>query len=244
VIPLCYQYIPGRPDVDQLDGIPLVNLRTVPLDNHGNACLKRVVDVVGALLGLVLGSPIYLLCAVAVKLSSRGPVFFRQTRVGHEQREFTIYKFRSMRVNDESDTAWSRKTDDRRTRVGAILRKTSLDEIPQLWNVLKGDMSLVGPRPELPALVERFREEIPGYMLKHRVKPGVTGWAQVNGFRGDTSLEERIRYDLEYIENWTLWMDLRILFRTVFGGFWNGESLTQTDRKASSGKRGGHRRGR
>ena len=136
-----------------------------------------------------------------------------------------MLKFRSMRVNSEEKTAWSRNTDDRRTRFGSLIRKTSLDELPQLWNVLKGDMSLVGPRPELPHFVEQFRESIPLYMVKHQVKPGITGWAQVNGFRGDTDIGERIRMDLWYIENWSVWLDIRIMFKTLFGGMTNQEKL-------------------
>ncbi len=167
-----------------------------------------------------------LACAVGVKLSSPGPVLFRQERIGKEKRPFYMYKFRSMRVNDRQDTAWSRDRDERKTAFGAFMRKCSLDELPQLWNVFKGDMSLVGPRPEIPHYVEQFRKEVPLYMVKHQVRPGITGWAQVNGLRGDTSIRERVELDVYYIEHWSLWFDIHILLTTVFGGkFINSEDL-------------------
>ena len=174
-------------------------------------------------LGLILLSPLMLFIAIGVKLSSPGPVLFRQTRVGFNRREFQMLKFRSMRVNQEEKTAWTKDTDPRRTKFGALIRKVSLDELPQLFNVLKGDMSLIGPRPELPYFVEMFRESVPLYMVKHQVKPGITGWAQVNGYRGDTSVQKRIELDLWYIEHWSVSLDIRILLRTVFGGMINKE---------------------
>jgi lipopolysaccharide/colanic/teichoic acid biosynthesis glycosyltransferase len=166
-----------------------------------------------------------LFAAVGTRLSSPGPVIFRQTRVGYSGKPFTMYKFRSMRVNDAQDTGWSRNEDPRKTKFGSFIRKTSIDELPQFFNVLKGDMSLVGPRPEIPHFVEQFRGEIPQYMMKHQVRPGITGWAQVNGLRGDTSIEERIKYDVYYMERWTFGFDIRILFRTVFGGMVNEEKV-------------------
>ena len=156
--------------------------------------------------------------AIGVKLSSPGPVLFKQIRVGYNRKEFQMLKFRSMRVNEKQDTAWSTNRDSRKTVYGSFIRKFSLDELPQLFNVLKGDMSLVGPRPELPHFVEKFREEIPLYMVKHQVRPGITGWAQINGFRGDTDVARRIELDLWYIDHWSIALDLKILLKTVFGG--------------------------
>lgn len=224
VIPLYAEYMPARPEFDDVGGIPLLNIRRIPLDNYGNAIVKRTVDIVGSLLLLVLLSPLMLLCAVGVKLSSPGPVFFTQERIGKDKKPFTMYKFRSLVVNDDSDTAWSGKRDDRRTAFGAWLRRCSLDELPQLFNVLRGDMSLVGPRPEIPYYVHRFKEEVPLYMVRHQVRPGMTGWAQIHGFRGDTPIPERVKHDVWYIENWSLWLDLRIMLETVFRGkFMNDE---------------------
>ena len=167
---------------------------------------------------IVLPSPIMLGVAIGVKLSSPGPIIFKQERVGLNKRPFMMYKFRSMRVNAAEDSAWSTNSDPRKTRFGSIIRKFSLDELPQFFNVLKGDMSLVGPRPEIPFHVEHFKEEIPRYLVRQQVRPGLTGWAQINGLRGDTDIAERIRYDIWYIENWTVALDIKILFRTVFGG--------------------------
>ena len=167
---------------------------------------------------IVLTSPIMLGVAIGVKLSSPGPIIFKQERVGLNKRPFMMYKFRSMRVNAAEDSAWSTNSDPRKTRFGSIIRKFSLDELPQFFNVLKWDMSLVGPRPEIPFHVEHFKEEIPRYLVRQQVRPGLTGWAQINGLRGDTDIAERIRYDIWYIENWTVALDIKILFRTVFGG--------------------------
>ena len=167
---------------------------------------------------IVLTSPIMMGVAIGVKLSSPGPIIFKQERVGLNKRPFMMYKFRSMRVNAAEDSAWSTNSDPRKTRFGSIIRKFSLDELPQFFNVLKGDMSLVGPRPEIPFHVEHFKEEIPRYLVRQQVRPGLTGWAQINGLRGDTDIAERIRYDIWYIENWTVALDIKILFRTVFGG--------------------------
>ncbi|MBQ3556564.1 MAG: undecaprenyl-phosphate glucose phosphotransferase [Oscillospiraceae bacterium] len=226
IIPFYSDYMTSSPQFDNIGGVPLLNIRRIPLDNWGNAFVKRVADVVFSGLLLLLTSPIMLVCAIGVKLSSPGPVIFRQERMGRGKRTFCMYKFRSMRINDAQNTGWSRNEDERKTGFGAFIRKFSLDELPQLFNVFKGDMSLVGPRPELPYYVERFKEEVPLYMVKHQVRPGITGWAQVNGLRGDTSIKTRIEYDLYYIEHWTALLDIKILIMTIFGGkFINGESL-------------------
>ena len=228
IIPFFAGYTRSTPQLDDLNGIPLMNIRHIPLDNWTNAFLKRALDIAGSAAALILLSPVMVLCAAGVKLSSPGPVIFRQQRVGRDKKLFWMYKFRSMRVNDKESTAWSESKDSRRTRFGAFMRKCSLDELPQLWNVLKGDMSLVGPRPELPYFVEQFRDQVPLYMVKHQVRPGMTGWAQVHDLRGDTSIRERIEYDIYYIEHWSLWFDLQILLTTVFGGkFINKEDVTR-----------------
>ncbi|MBQ7582508.1 MAG: exopolysaccharide biosynthesis polyprenyl glycosylphosphotransferase, partial [Lachnospiraceae bacterium] len=180
-------------------------------------------DIVGAIFAILLSSPVMLISAIAVKVTSRGPVIFAQERIGMHNKPFKMYKFRTMYVQEEQEErkGWTTKDDPRVTKVGKFLRKTSIDELPQLFNILTGKMSLVGPRPERPQFVEKFKEEIPRYMVKHQVRPGLTGWAQVNGYRGDTSIEKRIEYDLYYIENWTVGFDVRILFLTVFKGFIN-----------------------
>lgn len=222
-IPDYNSLIPTKPYTEDLLGLPVINIRYVPLTNTGNIVVKRIMDVIGSLAGIIVTSPIMLLCAMLVKLSSSGPVIFKQERVGLHNKSFYMYKFRSMEMQTpkEEKKAWTVKNDPRVTGVGKILRKTSLDELPQLFNILKGDMSLVGPRPERPVFVERFREEIPRYMVKHQVRPGLTGWAQVNGLRGDTSIRKRIEYDIYYIENWTLGFDIKIIFMTFFTGFIN-----------------------
>lgn len=226
IIPFYADYIPSNPDFDDLNGIPLLNIRRIPLDNWGNAFCKRALDIVGSLLLIVFTSPIMLGCALGVRLSSPGPIIFRQQRIGRNKQPFDMYKFRSMRVNSQQDTGWSSQHDDRKTKFGAFMRKCSLDEFPQFFNVLKGDMSLVGPRPEVPYYVEQFKDEIPLYMVKHQVRPGITGWAQVNGLRGDTSIKARVEYDIYYIEHWRLLFDLKILLITVFKGkFMNEEKL-------------------
>ena len=180
-------------------------------------------DIIGSLVAILVFSPVMLISAIAIKAQDKGKVIFKQTRVGYHNREFEMYKFRTMRMQTEEDEAkgWTVKDDERVTRIGKFLRRTSLDEIPQFFNILKGDMSLVGPRPERPQWVEKFKEEIPRYMIKHQVRPGLTGWAQVNGYRGDTSIRKRIEYDIYYIENWSLTFDIKILFLTIFKGFIN-----------------------
>ena len=225
IIPLYAEYMSANPQFDELGGIPLMNIRRIPLDNWGSAFVKRLGDILCSALLIVLTSPVMLACAVGVKLSSPGPVIFSQQRVGLGKREFKMYKFRSMRINDASDSAWSGAHDPRKTRFGALMRKLSLDELPQFFNVLKGDMSLVGPRPEIPYFVDRFKEDVPLYMVKHQVRPGITGWAQVNGYRGDTSIKGRIEHDIYYIEHWTPWFDVKILLRTLLGAFVNKEKL-------------------
>ena len=227
IIPIYADYMSARPQFDDLNGIPLLNLRYIPLDNWFNAFCKRAMDIIGAGIILILSSPLMLFCAIGVKLSSPGPAIFRQVRIGLNKKPFIMYKFRSMRLNSRESVGWSSNDDARKTKFGSFIRKYSLDEFPQFWNVLKGDMSLVGPRPEVPYYVEIFREQVPLYMVKHQVRPGITGWAQVNGFRGDTSIEGRIDHDIYYIEHWTFWFDLKILFMTVFGGkFKNDEVMT------------------
>ena len=223
IIPDYYKYIPARPVVDEIDGMPLINIRYVPLNNIASALSKRVFDIVLSAFGLLLCLPLFIFIVLAIRIESPGPVFFSQERVGLNRKSFKMYKFRSMKVQSEekSDIKWTKENDPRKTRVGAFIRKTSLDELPQLFNVLKGDMSMIGPRPERPYFVEQFREKIPKYMIKHQVRPGITGWAQVNGWRGDTSIKKRIEHDIYYIENWTFGFDLKILVLTVFKGLVN-----------------------
>lgn len=226
IIPFYAKYMPSNPQFDELEGIPLLNFRRIPLDNWVNAFCKRAMDIAGSLVLILLTSPVMLVCAAGVKLSSPGPVIFKQERVGRNKKHFYMYKFRSMRVNSGESTEWSRNHDDRKTRFGAFMRKCSLDEFPQFFNVLKGDMSLVGPRPEIPYYVEQFKEDVPLYMVKHQVRPGITGWAQVNGLRGDTSIKARVEHDVYYIEHWSLLFDVEILLTTVFRGkFMNSEAL-------------------
>ena len=225
VVPFYNDFIPTRANIDNIGSIKLIQLRTTPLDEPFNALIKRAFDIVASALALIVLSPLLAFIAAAIKLSSPGPVLFRQERVGLNKRNFTMLKFRSMRVNDAQDTAWTTNDDERRTWIGTFLRKFSLDELPQLWNVLRGDMSLVGPRPEIPYFVEQFRETVPLYMVKNQVRPGITGWAQVNGYRGDTSIPKRIEHDIWYIENWSFGLDMRILLRTAFGGMINREHV-------------------
>jgi len=222
-IPDYYKIIPTTPYTEDLGGLPVINIRHVPLTNPANQFLKRSFDLIAASLILLVISPLMLVIALLVKLSSKGPVFFSQTRVGIHNHEFKMYKFRTMIVQDASQEkkGWTTKCDSRVTPIGKVLRKLSLDEFPQLLNVIKGDMSLVGPRPERPYFVDKFKEEIPRYMIKHQVRPGMTGWAQVKGYRGDTSIKKRIDHDLYYIENWTWATDIKILFMTIFTGFIN-----------------------
>lgn len=222
-IPDYNDIIPTKPYTEDLMGLPVINIRYVPLSNTFNALVKRAVDIFGSLVAIVLFSPIMLIAAILVKTTSKGPLIFKQERVGLHNKTFEMYKFRSMKVEDPSKEKkkWTVKNDPRVTTIGRIMRKTSIDELPQLFNILRGDMSLVGPRPERPFFVEQFREEIPRYMVKHQVRPGLTGWAQICGYRGDTSIKKRIDCDLYYIENWTLGFDFKIIFMTFFKGFIN-----------------------
>ena len=222
-IPDYSSLIPGRPYMEDIVGLPVINIRYVPLTNTVSAAAKRLVDILGSAFGLILIMPLLLVVAILVKKSSPGPIIFKQERVGLHNKPFMMYKFRTMRLQEagEEKKGWTVKGDPRVTKVGAFLRRTSIDELPQLFNVLKGDMSLVGPRPERPQFVEKFREEIPRYMIKHQVRPGMTGWAQINGYRGDTSIRKRIEYDIYYIENWSMALDIKILFLTFFKGFIN-----------------------
>ncbi|CAM2940703.1 undecaprenyl-phosphate glucose phosphotransferase [Paenibacillus sediminis] len=223
IIPDFYDYLPARPMFDNFAGMPMINVRDIPLDIVGNRIFKRMFDIVFSLFAIIITSPILIALCIGVKLTSPGPIIFKQERVGLNRRTFMMYKFRSMKVLEPGteDTGWTTENDPRRTKFGAFIRKTSLDELPQFFNVLLGHMSVVGPRPERPYYVEQFREEIPKYMVKHHVRPGITGWAQSNGLRGDTSIEDRIKHDIFYIENWSLLFDIKIIFKTILSGFMN-----------------------
>lgn len=223
IVPYYYRYIPNKPYMDDLDGIPIIDTRHVPLDNFIKRAIKRSFDVLFSVTALILTAPILILAAFLTKVTSKGPVFYRQERVGLNRRPFMMLKFRSMVVQTEDDEKdkWTTQNDPRKTGWGSFMRKTSIDELPQFINVLKGDMSVVGPRPERPYFVEQFKDEIPKYMIKHQVRPGITGWAQVNGWRGDTSIHKRIECDLYYIENWKFSFDIKIVLLTVFKGFLN-----------------------
>ncbi|MFD3271646.1 undecaprenyl-phosphate glucose phosphotransferase [Paenibacillus dendritiformis] len=223
IIPDFFDYLPSRPYFDNFAGMPMINVRDIPLDVLRNRVFKRGFDIVFSLVAIIITSPVLLLIALGIKLTSPGPILFKQERVGLNRRTFHMYKFRSMKVSSDavSDTVWTTENDPRKTKFGSFLRKTSLDELPQFFNVLLGHMSVVGPRPERPFFVEQFKEEIPKYMVKHHVRPGITGWAQSNGLRGDTSIEERIRYDIFYIENWSLLFDIKIIWKTIWNGFVN-----------------------
>ena len=219
IVPDLLQFITLRARLEDLDGLPIININDVPLQGF-NAWLKRAIDIaLSATAMLILAIPL-LIIALLVKLTSRGPVFYAQERMGLDGRAFIVYKFRSMYEDAESASGpvWAREDDPRATPIGRWLRKLDLDELPQFWNVLRGEMSIVGPRPERPFFVEQFKHKIPQYMLRHKVKAGITGWAQVNGWRGNTSLEKRIEYDLYYIENWSVTLDLKIMWLTVFRG--------------------------
>jgi exopolysaccharide biosynthesis polyprenyl glycosylphosphotransferase len=215
IYPDTFAYIAQELSVEDLNGTPLITVRDIALRGW-KLSLKRALDIVVSMIGLVLLSPFMLLTALWIRLESPGAIFFTQERMGLDGRPFHMIKFRTMRADAESDgPGWTVKNDPRVTRSGALMRKTSWDELPQLINVLLGEMSLVGPRPERPVYVQQFREKIPRYMERHREKSGMTGWAQVNGLRGDTSIEERTVYDLWYVENWSLWLDIKIIIRTV-----------------------------
>ena len=222
LVPDVHEYVTLGCEIEDFDGLPIVNLNDSPLNGWGGI-LKRWTDIMVAFVALLVLSPVLVLIAIAVKLTSRGPIFFKQERMGLDGRTFQMLKFRSMNRDAESATGavWAQPSDDRRTMIGAFLRATSLDELPQFWNVFCGDMSLVGPRPERPVFVHQFRKDIPHYMLRHKVKSGITGWAQVNGWRGNTSLDRRIECDLFYIRNWSYSLDWKILLMTLWKGFIN-----------------------
>ncbi len=210
-----------RSSVEEFDGLPLINIRESPLVGW-SAVMKRGVDIAVSGTGLLIGAPFLAAIAVATWMSSGRPILYVQERMGLDGRVFKMFKFRTMKdTGKELEPGWTQRDDPRRTRLGAILRRGSLDELPQLWNVLKGEMSLVGPRPERPVLIDQFRREIPGYMLRHKVKAGMAGWAQLHGWRGDTSLHERIEHDIYYIQNWSMWLDFQIMFVTMAKGWFD-----------------------
>lgn len=224
VIPDYFNLTQGsKPALDELDGIPLINTRYIPLDEPINRFIKRLADIIMSLGVLVIGAPFLLVIACLVKITSPGPVIYKQTRIGMDRKHFSIYKFRSMRddVPEVGEQEWTTEDDPRRTKFGTFIRSTSIDELPQFFNVLKGDMSVIGPRPERPYYVNKFKSQVPKYMIKHHVRPGITGWAQVNGWRGDTSIIERINCDIDYIENWSFWLDIKIFFMTFKALFKN-----------------------
>ena len=225
IVPDLYRLITLRGGMEEFEGLPFINLRESPMVGWSRF-FKRAMDFSLAALVLILMSPCLLLIALAIKVSSPGPVLYRQTRMGLDGKVFEMWKFRSMVADAEGQTGpvWARKGDSRRTPVGRFIRRLSLDELPQLVNVLRGEMSLVGPRPERPELINSFRDKIPNYMLRHKMKAGMTGWAQINGWRGNTSLQQRIEHDLYYIENWSLVFDLKILIKTLWKGFINREA--------------------
>lgn len=228
-LPVIYGYFKHQQQIEQVGSIPVINIHATPLDNTFNAFIKRAIDIFGSLFLILLTLPVMIAAAIAVRVSSPGPIFFRQERVGKMGESFTMLKFRSMRVNVSSEDGWTKDTDPRKTRVGNFLRKTSIDELPQLFNVLGGTMSLVGPRPEVPYYVDYFKTRIPLYMIKHYVKPGITGYAQIKGLRGDTSIEDRIHCDIEYIENWSLGLDIYILLMTPFHAINKHERYKKTE---------------
>jgi Undecaprenyl-phosphate glucose phosphotransferase len=221
IVPDYYRYFNAKPAIDMIDDIPVINIRYVPLDNNLNRLIKRISDIILVTIGIIIISPILLITAILVKLSSPGPVIFKQKRVGNNRKEFCIYKFRSMKVQENEDYNWTKENDPRNTKIGSFIRKTNIDELPQFFNILKGDMSLIGPRPERPFFVDKFRDEIPKYMIKHHVRPGMTGYAQIYGYRGNTSIRKRIEYDIYYVENWNFFLDVKIFFMTFKNFFKN-----------------------
>lgn len=214
IVPRLYEVFSDRIGVEHIRGLPVLGLKRSSVSGL-QGLVKRSMDIIVSLLLLVILSPVFLIIALFIKLGSRGPVLFRQTRLGKNERPFEMLKFRSMYENSGDEAGWTTPGDARRTRIGRIIRPLSLDELPQLFNVIMGDMSLVGPRPEQPEFVREFSREIPSYSSRHRVRPGLTGWAQINGLRGDTDIGERVEYDIYYIENWSPWLDIKIMLRTV-----------------------------
>ena len=219
IVPDFFRLIRNRAILEDLGDIPLIGIRTEPLSLLKKRVLKRAFDVAFSLAAIVILSPLFLILAILVKFTSRGPVFFKQERVGANNVKYEIYKYRTMamQAEEQSDTVWTTANDPRVTKIGRFMRKANLDEFPQFWNVLMGNMSVVGPRPEREHFVEQFKEDIPQYKVRHLVKTGITGLAQVNGWRGDTSIEKRVECDIHYIENWSFWLDLKIIWRTIFG---------------------------
>ena len=220
IVPSIYEFMTIHMSAEMFEGLPLITLQGTPLQGV-NVLLKRSTDLIGSIAALAISSPLLAIIAMCVKLESPGPVFYRQVRTGLDGRQFDMLKFRTMRsdAEEEAGPAWTQKGDTRRTAFGAFLRKTSLDELPQFWNVLKGEMSIVGPRPERPELIALFRDQYPQYMLRHKMKAGMTGWAQVNGWRGNTDLKKRLDYDMYYIEHWSIWFDVKIMALTLWKGF-------------------------
>jgi len=218
LVPSCFQILVSGLQLENFHGMPVLGIGKLPLHHAFNNALKRAIDIAGAMVGLVLFAPAIAVFCTMVWLESRGPVFYKQRRIGLNGRPFDIYKIRSMRLDAEAagSPGWTVKDDPRRLKVGTFMREWNIDELPQFINVLRGEMSLVGPRPERPELIEGFKEEIPHYNVRHNIKPGVTGWAQVNGLRGDTCLRERVKFDLDYIENWNFFLDLQIMVMTFF----------------------------
>ncbi|NIO20501.1 MAG: undecaprenyl-phosphate glucose phosphotransferase [Candidatus Aenigmarchaeota archaeon] len=221
IIPDVYEYIALKGGLDRIDDIPLVGLQTSPLFGW-NMVIKRAFDLIFATFASVILSPVFASIAFLIKMTSKGTVFYVQERLSMDGRAFSMYKFRTMQMDvEKGGPVWAKEKDPRRTKIGAFLRRFNLDELPQLINVLKGEMSIVGPRPERPYFVKKFKNQISQYMLRHRIKAGMTGWAQINGFRGSSSLEKRIEYDIFYIKNWSIWFDLRIIVATLWRGFKN-----------------------
>lgn len=220
IVPDLFRIVQPVTKVINFHGLPMVSVRRTPVNTWTYRVLKRIFDIIFSLMVLLLSLPISVLIIIGIKLTSRGPIFFKQERIGNNRKLFRIYKFRTMRISSaqESDTVWTQESDNRRTKFGAVLRKTSLDELPQFINVLKGDMSVVGPRPERPYFAKKFKGRIPKYMVRHQVRTGITGLAQVNGWRGDTSIKKRLEHDLFYLENWSLWLDVKIIVKTIIKG--------------------------
>ena len=222
VVPDLCEFMTLRGGIDELDGLPIISLQDTPLYGW-NIVVKRTFDIIFSVAAIIITAPIIALISILIKIISHGPVFYKQERMGLDGKKFITYKFRTMMVNAEENTGpvWAKENDERKTTIGTFLRRTNLDELPQFFNVLKGDMSIVGPRPERPVFVEQFKKSIPQYKLRHKMKAGITGWAQVNGWRGNTSIEKRIEYDLYYIENWSLMFDIKIILMTIWRGFKN-----------------------
>ena len=222
VVPDLYEFMTLRGGIEEFDGLPIISLQETPLYGW-NIIIKRATDIIAALIAIIITLPLMLIIAAVIKFTSNGPIFYRQARMGLDGKTFQMLKFRTMRIDAEKETGpvWARKDDPRRTLFGSLLRRTSLDELPQFINALKGDMSIVGPRPERQVFIEEFRKKVPKYMLRHKMKAGITGWAQVNGWRGNTSLEKRIECDLFYIENWSLLFDIKIMWLTIWKGLIN-----------------------